>query len=276
MKHNLPNISYDEILISKVCHEARKIWLSVDENGELFTRTFPDHTWNPVSFQKKYDGYYPKCKFKHILAAKSGFIAVGEGADGCAYAYRSIMGNVWEPIPLTGKNLDGECKKAESGIVAALCHEKNSQIYFVCENGDLITLPDCPDCIKFQKISYEKVSKARWKDEKKDYIVLINVSGKERLVDINQLSQFQITLSYAKQHFSSGYWVWIGDDTNRLKLENCSGKMISLQFDQLSQWLGTVGKDTSICFVCKNGTKSELAAYTARKKGYLNSYFLKM
>lgn len=276
MKDDQHNTSHEKRMVSQVCHRDKKTWLSMDETGALYTRVMTDCPWEPVFFQKKYDGYYPKCKFKHILAAKGGFIAVAEGMHGQPYVYRSITGNVWEPIPLTGKNPDGEYKKAESRIIAALCHEKNNQIFFVCENGELITLPDCPDCVKFQKISCERLSKARWKDEKKEFIILTNVSGGERLLAIHQLSQFQITLSYAKQYCRSAYWVWIGEDGNRLVSESCPEKNICLKFNQLPEWLGTISRDTVICFACNNGTKSELAAYAARKKGYVNSYFLKV
>lgn len=229
-----------------------------------------------ASFQEKYKGYYPECEFTCIIASKNGFIAAAQGTDGYPYAYRSIMGNVWEPVSLTGKSPDGTYKRAESRIVALLWHDRKKQVYFICENGELLTLPDCPDCAKIQKISHEKISGARWKDEKKNYIILVNALGKERMVDTDQMSQFQITLSYAKQNGGSGCWVWLGGEDNRLRAEGCNGTLFHMKFEQLSEWLSGVSKDTWICFACENGTKSELAAYIARKKGYVNSYFVRI
>lgn len=261
-------------MIAEVYQKNYGVWLAVDEAGELYTMSSQAFTWEPVLFQQQYTGYYPECRFKHILATRKEFIAVAAGMDGRPYAYRSMTGNVWEPIILKGKSREGIYREAVSEIVAVLYHSKSNQVFFVCENGELITMPDCPECMKIQKASYEKLRDAGWQDGEEKYMILVSASGKEQVLDTSQASQYQVTFSYAKEHQNQGYWVWLGGKNNRLESEGCRGKQIRLDFDQLFDWMNMIKKEEVIYFACENGTRSELAAYLARKKGFENTYFV--
>lgn len=263
-------------MIRKVYLESGRCWLGLDEKGALWSATglpLSDQDWEAIQFNEVYRGYYPACRFTAIVTTEKDFVAVGIGADHLPYVYRSMMGGVWESADLLCRRKEGGYERASSEILDVFYDRKNRQLFFPCRNGELITMPDCPKCMKLTQVSKEPLIKARWSGEVSEPIVLTCESGREVILPLNQISQFQVTRSYAVEKLEKGgYWVDVSGQRLERQSEIDDKKQLHMELDSLSAWLNDISKETCLFFCCKNGTRAEFASYLARQKGYRYAY----
>ena len=130
----------------QICEQKNmNLKIALDKEGNLWKS---NAEWQPIAFNENYQGYYPFCTFTAIAATDVDFVAAGMGEDGLPYVYRSVMGGVWESANmLAGSPLNGFVRA--SGKVNRIVYDGTSrQIFLLCANGELVTMPDCPRCVR--------------------------------------------------------------------------------------------------------------------------------
>lgn len=252
--------------IKKVCKEIKhtdcvQTWIGLDDRGSLWISTgsaASSEEWKPILFNQMYKGYYPECHFTAIGATENDYVAAGIGEDGLPYVFRSLMGGVWESINLVCGNQLSGYQRVLGRIVEILYDVKTRQLFMPCDNGELLTIPDCPKCAKIQKLTDEKIVKGSFSEDRR-YIILITDKGKELRVGHEEAVQIRISPDYADKRINEG------------------GVLVDLrkmQEDDVEDWLDTQPKDKFIAFICHYGVQADRATKLARKKGYENAYSL--
>jgi hypothetical protein len=127
-------------------------FFGVTDKGEILKSSDGLH-WNIQDYNREYAGYNARIHFKKILATQHSIAIIGTHDDGSPSILFSSMGNVWaerEPI-----------YKNEQGVVTCLTNKPNGitydperdQFILACDHGEMLTLPPCSKCNKFEKIS---------------------------------------------------------------------------------------------------------------------------
>lgn len=225
----------------QVCgREGCRTRLALDRDGNLWkaqvkSGEVPD--WQPVLFNENYAGYYPACMFTSIAATDVDFVAAGNGEDGLPYVYRSLMGGVWESANLmAGSALNGFVR-ASGKINQMLYDHQTRQIFLLCDNGELVTMPDCPKCVRVRKVtdcalvagrvegegSVEekgcageegRVDEGRTEEKGRtgmegheSRLVLTNLRGEEIVLNAYEMTQVRASYSYVKEQLKKGGWL---------------------------------------------------------------------
>lgn len=251
------------MIIKKVCKmmndHKRLPYIGLDEEGSLwiFPGSFPkEKEWIPIKFNELYAGYYPACQFTAICAAEKEFVAAGMGEDGLPYVFRSLMGGIWESVNLLCGNLLTGYKRAAGKIVEILYDLKTKQLFMLCENGELLTMPDCPKCAKICNISEERIQGGHFSEDSSK-IIIITADGKEIPVEKETISQIRVTSDFARKCIEEG---GILVDLRKMSMEAAI------------DWLKTQSKEKCILFLCEYGVQSDQTARYARSIGYHQAY----
>lgn len=219
-----------------------KMRLGLDADGFLWkgqVKSARDIEWQPVLFNENYEGYYPACTFTSIVATDVDFVAAGNGEDGLPYVYRSLMGGVWESANLmAGSALNGFVRVAGK-INHMLYDGKTRQIFLLCDNGELVTMPDCPKCVRVRKVTdcalvsgyvdaggkerAEKGMRAGAEEcAKKEVrageeenargglepsLILTNERGEQIILNAYEMTQVRASYSYVKEQLKKGGWL---------------------------------------------------------------------
>lgn len=255
-----------------------KIAIVIDEKGEIWKKE--ENNWKPIQFNQYYRGYYPACYFTKIIAAGRDFLAAGMGKDGYPYLYRSMSGDVWESVLLEGGNPVIGFFRVQGRINELIFEEKKKQIYLLCDNGELVIIPDCPKCLKILKVSDYALKQGELFDRngEKTLVMIDEKNQKIRLNDA-QRSQIRISMEYAIKKLSNeGLLVDLRttEDANiDSQLADINKKQIyRMELDQVSEWLENIEKNTYIFFLCNYGTQADEAARFARRHDFYNAYSL--
>ena len=127
-------------------------FIGVSDSGDII-KSVDGRNWKLQHFNKEYNGYIKYTKFRKIVASPYSIIIIGTHDDGSPSILTSSLGNVWaERAPIY---------KDDRGAVQSLTATPNGitydpdrdQFVLVCDNGGLLTLPSCPECSKYAKIS---------------------------------------------------------------------------------------------------------------------------
>ncbi|RHR22565.1 rhodanese-like domain-containing protein [Clostridium sp. AF19-22AC] len=236
-------------------------YIGLDEHGSLWMSTDSEplnKEWKPIDFNTIYKNFYPVCKFTAIGATEQDFVAAGTGEDGLPYVFRSLLGGVWESVNLLcGNSLIGY-QRASGMIVDIIYDQKIKQLFMICENGELLTIPDCPKCAKLYRVSDEKITSGRFSKDNSD-ILITTSSGKELAIEWESAVQIRVSPDYARQKIKEG------------------GILVDLRetdLDDIDEVLDTQHKESFIAFLCNYGVQADQAAKYARRKGYHQSYSL--
>lgn len=239
--------------------ELELSYIGLDEHGDLWISTGTiDDNWKPVAFNSVYKGYYPICEFTAIGATEREFLAAGKGRDGLPYVFRSLRGGVWESVTLLCGNALTGYQRASGMIVNILYDQKIKQIFMICENGELLTIPDCPKCAKLDRISNEKIISGRFSKEN-GKILITTISGKEFAIERERAVQIRVSSDYARRKIKEG---------------GILADLREIDADDVEEWLQTQPKERFIVFLCNYGVQADRAAEYARKKGYYQAYSL--
>lgn len=229
--------------------------IGIDENGELWICA-GEEEWKPVPFNENYKGYYPYCRFTTVCAAGRSFVVGGLGEDDLPYIFRSLMGDVWESVNMMCGNRITGYRRAEGKIVRILSDDNTRQLFVLCENGELLTLPDCPKCAVLRKVSDEKIIDGSFAKDGMSILILLE-SGGVKKVSREEVSQVRVSSEFAERKIKEG------------------AALIDLRKmdpDSLGEWLEIQNKDKSIIFLCEYGIRADQAARYARRKGFLHAY----
>lgn len=254
------------MIIRKACknksgENGKCSYIGLDDEGNLWTYTglcSEPEEWTPVLFNEMYQDYYQTCRFTAICATKQEFVAAGIGEDGLPYVFRSMMGGIWERVNLICGNPMLGYQRAEGKIVEILYEVHTKQFFMLCENGELLTLPDCPKCAKINRVSEERIIGGYFSEDGST-IIIITDTGKEEALRWNEVSQIRGSSDFAEKKIKEG------------------GILIDLRnidIDTIEDWLSTQEKERCIFFLCNYGIQSDQAARFARRKGYHQAYSL--
>lgn len=236
-------------------------YIGLDNQGNLWMSSsspFQEKDWKPLDFNMMYQGYYPACHFTAVGTTEKDFVAAGMGKDGLPYVFRSLMGGVWESVNLICGNKLVGYQRASGRIVDILYDEKTKQIFMPCDNGELLTIPDCPKCAMIQKITDEEVAGGYLGEDNKK-IILRTATEKEVIVDLIDAVQIRISFDFAQDKLREG------------------GILVDLRkidIDDVGEWLTTQPTDRFIAFLCEYGVQADSAARYARRKGFHMAYSL--
>lgn len=249
---------------------GRALSLGLDEQGELWLRD-ASKDFRPVRFNEQYRGYYPPCRFTAIAATEKGFVAAAVDGQEKPLLFRSMLGGVWERAELV-------CREGiPSGrIIRILVGEKPEQLFLCCDNGELITVPDCPRCMKLRRVSNETVLDAALCG---DQILLTLQKDASVAVPLRELSQMRVHPDWALKALSQGAaLVDLGCHPASPFAQSWAKVLLAraerVEAEALEDWLPMQSKDRKLIFLCDYGVQAERAAGTARRLGYAQAYFL--
>lgn len=239
----------------------------------------------PFDFNAVYQGYYEECKFTAFAYILGAFRLAGTDKEGAVHFFSSCEGSVWEEAPLIMNTPYGISSRPKAPVIKILGEERENQLYLVCEDGEIVILPDCPKCIHIRKYPIsegERVTSAdficgRISDNKEGqygYIRLRLSSGAEIRIDPDELRQYRVAVSFAKMLISKGASVIDVRDEADYAWEESLGLpgMQNIPLDDLSGYLDKIRRDQILLFICRTGRKADQAAEYARKKGFYRAY----
>lgn len=268
----------------QICEQKKlKLQIALDRDGNLWKYIT---AWEPISFNENYRGYYPPCTFTAIAATDMDFVAAGMGEDGLPYVYRSVMGGVWESANLmAGSPLNGFVRA--TGKVNQILYESASrQVFLLCANGELVTMPDCPKCVRVRKVTDCALVAGEIKNEAANsrsegtaagrQLILTNERGEKITLNQYEMTQVRASFSYIKEQLKAGGYVidlrkQVGaGPLNGIRREQC----LHVELDDLEDWLESKPHDMLLAFVCEYGAQADEAAHYARRHGFVKAYSL--
>ena len=109
--------------------------------------------WEIMNYNQEYAGYNPRADFKKILVAGNRIVIIGTHNDGSPAILISSLGNVWAerlPVYRDDESGAGLLTNKPNGITYDPVQD---QFILACENGELLTLPNCAKCNQYVKPS---------------------------------------------------------------------------------------------------------------------------
>ena len=297
-----------------VCSDrSGRVRLAVDKKGALWRQecrrgasgvpdagTAETGSWQPVNFNEMYAGYYEPCFFTALIGTRQDFVAAGMQENGLPCVYRSLYGGVWDQTMLAGGNPVTGIIRASGKINGMVYEPLSNQVFMYCDNGELITLPDCPKCVKIRTVTDQAIVAGEIRDKK---LGLTLADGQVIEVLMSDVSQYRISYSYTAGvlQSSGGTVVWLGQGAadlvkltgsrkvditqKRSDAQNSSEKAesanksvdikhISMALEAVPGWLSSQRADSFIAFWCDFGTQADEAADMARRMGFSRAFSL--
>jgi rhodanese-related sulfurtransferase len=182
------------------------------------------------------------------------------------------MGGVWEPVNLIPVSADSENLRPTGKVLRILYDAVEKQVFLVCDNGELVTLPDCPRCVKVKRVTAKPVADGRIDSGSKE-IVMLGCDGTEYRVPLKEAVQYRAAADYIKRHLvNGGYLVDVRD--RYMSGDDPVENSVSVPLEDLPEWLENLPHNTVLAFFCKMGTRSDKAVEYARRKGFARAYSL--
>lgn len=270
----------------QICEQKNmNLKIALDKEGNLWKS---NAEWQPIAFNENYQGYYPFCTFTAIAATDVDFVAAGMGEDGLPYVYRSVMGGVWESANLlAGSPLNGFVRA--SGKVNRIVYDGTSrQIFLLCANGELVTMPDCPRCVRVRKVTDCALVDGQIQTEingllpeqsiSGQRLVLINERGEKIILNQYEMTQVRASLSYVREQLKKdGFLVDLrkkeGAETDFLGGIR-KEQVLHIESEELEEWLSVQPRELFVAFLCEYGTQADEAAHYARRHQFSRAYSL--
>lgn len=244
--------------LTDICGKQTRLALSGE--GTLWKEA--DGEWTPLGFNETYAGYYPACVFTALTYTRSGFVAAGLDERGAPHVFRSLLGGVWNETQLLAALPEGGYARAE-GRINAILSDDAGQIFLLCEDGILVTLPDCPKCVKLMRAADEPLLGGRIEGSA---VVICTASGEIR-VPYGEAAQYRVSYGYAAQKLARG-GVLIDMRIEPAGELPVSPKTLRAVPETVCETLEGLERDGFIAFVCDFGSRADTAAAYARAHGY--------
>lgn len=238
-------------------------------DGRLWRR---DGGWKLYDFNEIHRGFYPACRFTALAYAGDMFQMAGLDGEGCPHVFSSLLGNAWEERNLTARSVMGQQRRASGQVLRILFDEQSHQTFLVCRNGEVVTLPDCPKCVKIKILELGGAAVSDGFLEG-DGIVLHLTDGRRLRVPVFQAVQFRISLSYCAEIQKQGAILADLRTPEEFARGHLPGS-ISLQPEEVEDFLQGREKNQRIAFICRVGTAADDAARCARRMGFPYAYSL--
>ena len=270
----------------QICEQKNmNLKIALDKEGNLWKS---NAEWQPIAFNENYQGYYPFCTFTAIAATDVDFVAAGMGEDGLPYVYRSVMGGVWESANLlAGSPLNGFVRA--SGKVNRIVYDGTSrQIFLLCANGELVTMPDCPKCVRVRKVTDCALVDGQIQTEingllpeqstSGQRLVLINERGEKIILNQYEMTQVRASLSYVREQLKKGGFLVDLRKKEGAERDLLGGirkeQVLHIESEELEEWLSVQPRELFVAFLCEYGTQADEAAHYARRHQFSSAYSL--
>lgn len=229
----------------------------------------PENRINYFDFNAYYEGYYPKCRFTASASGESLDLLAGTDEFGIPHLFARTGKTIWEERNIATR-FQFTKKKDYGDVKTILIEEKLYQIFLVCENGYLITIPDCSQCVRAWHISDEKL-KEGWIEQGKIY--LCDIQGKEFSYSVSAAAQFRCTWSFAEPYIRDGCILLdlrASENRKSFKIPYA----VSCTRERLEVLMKGYPKEKYLFFVCERGMKSDEAARLFRERGLQRTFSL--
>ena len=258
-------------MLKSVCSDQEnQISLAVDNQGKLWKKKVH---WEPINFNQLYSNYYSPSYFSEVIHCGRGFIAAGINQEGENVVYRSLLGDVWTPVNLEAQSLTGIAIKAKGVINKMLWDDSNHQLYLLHASGEITVLPDCPKCVKVQKIANVSLEDAEIQG---DILNIKLADGRRYSVSKYEASQFRASMAYAKSLDNKKcYFIELDRCCEVVpELEEFLDETLYVPINSIPQHLKDINQEAYIFFYCFHGFKADVAAKFARSNGWKHAYSL--
>ncbi len=218
-------------------------------------------------FNRTYEGYYPFCRWTAVGRWEALFLA-GTDRGGVPHLFSSAGGETW-----TEQNIRTRIglpdPKEYGDIIRILFEEKEHQVFLVTRNGYLVTLPDCPKCVRARRVSDRPLADARMDGE---YILLTDAYAEQIRIPSATVSQYRCAWSFAMPFLKEGGLLF--DLRSREEKELPVPAAISIDMGDLEGLLGRMPKGRPMFFFCSHGYLADQAVRDARDAGFSHSWSL--
>jgi hypothetical protein len=155
-------------------------FFGVTDSGEII-KSFDGLKWDIQNYNREYAGYNQYSIFRKIVASPNSITIIGIHKDGSPSIICSSLGNVWAERPPIYQD--------DQGVVQGLTNKPNGiaydpdrdQFVVACDNGELLALPPCAKCNKWEKISEKNLQAICYFD---NYLLIV---GEEFSVSIQRV-----------------------------------------------------------------------------------------
>ncbi|MDR3248061.1 MAG: rhodanese-like domain-containing protein [Treponema sp.] len=260
----------DSSLLVDICGPSRDGQrLARDAAGNLFlARNGP---WEQFDFNGTYAGYYPACSFTAAAYAGGVFYLAGLDGSGCPQLFSSLMGGVWEIRDLTMRHPILGHQRPSGEVLRILYAETVEQLFLVCRHGQLVTLPDCPHCVRILQVGEGEVVDGAIEGS---LIIIHFADGTRQTVPIAYAAQYRVSMSFVKEKLDRGEATLVDLRSPAEYEQYRLPHSINITMDRLHEWLAAREKHETLVFLCRLGIQADRAVEFAREQGFSRSYSL--
>lgn len=252
-----------------VCRaEDQDVWLGVDDTGKAFFRR--DGKWEFYDFNALHRGYYDPCRFTTAARAGGLFYLAGLDEAGAPHVFSSLLGGVWEERNLTARRpMEGEVR-ASGAVKRILYDDDSTQVFLICQNGQLVTLPDCPKCVRILDLPGGPAEDG-WLED--GCVAVRMTSGAVERVPLSKAVQYRVSESFAAQQMQNGACLVDLRNPGEFAAGHMAGS-VNVPMEDMDLWLRGRDPGQTVIFVCRTGIQADEAVRYARRAGFSHSYSL--
>jgi rhodanese-related sulfurtransferase len=245
---------------------------ALDRSGRLYVMRdgAGSPEWDFFDFNAVYAGYYPPCELTALAWVDGAYYLAG--FDGKRpRLFSSLLGGVWEERSLVMRDpLAGEAE-AEGRIRRILFDGLRGQIFLACASGDIITLPDCPKCVRVRRALNAGVADAVLEDGS---IVLVLDDGGRFPVPLDEAASYRASFSYALERLSGGTGAAVDLRSSEEYRQGSLPRSFNVPAAAIPAWLEGRNREEPLFFLCRTGLQADDAVLLARRLGFSRSYSL--
>ena len=229
-------------------------------DGALFIKQ--EAGFVPYDFNGIYAGYYPACTFTALARAGGLFLLAGQDGDGLPHVFSSLLGGVWEERSLVARHpLLGD-RRAEGRITRILWDEEKNQVFLLC-GRQLVTLPDCPRCLRITDLAGEG-EEARL--EGREIVIRLRGGGGQR-IPLDKVAQYRVSREYLAGLLKEGGLLVDLRGGGERRHGVCS-----VPLEEVPDWLEGQERERPLVFFCRTGVNADRMARYARGQGFTRAY----
>lgn len=222
-----------------------------------------------LDFNEMYKGYYPACRFTAASFLNDEFYLAGMQDNGIPVLYSSLGGRTWTEHNLTPKI--PVLKSEDYGDIRSILYDDETrQFYLVSEKGCLITLPDCPRCVKARKISDKKILRGEIEN---GIIRIFDTEGGIIEISAERAAEYRCATEFARKHLKNG-GILLDLREEEERKRHPVPKAYPFPPDRVEEIFEKLPKDTPLFFFCEYGYKADEAVRIGRWQGFTKTYSL--
>jgi rhodanese-related sulfurtransferase len=217
-----------------------------------------------------YKNYYPSCVFTALENYNGVFYLAALDQNARPHLFTSLLGGVWEQVGLIAEDpLSGQTR-AEGKILRILHDPKRRLVFLICANGQLVTLPDCPQCVRIRQVVDGEVEDGKIEG---DGIRLSLAEGGTKTIPLEDAAQYRASLSFVKEKILPRGLLADLRSPEEFAADRLP-QSVNIPMGRLSSWLAPRDKDAPLAFVCRTGVLADTAVLLARSLGFTRVYSL--